>query len=272
MSMGMTHDRARQLVRRTQLAGLLVAAFAAALWAVEFPGLGSGLPAKDEPILIEQGPTTINEDQDEKSTRSIDKGTALHIAQNLDIASRRLPKADQGAIITPPTPEPAHTGPEIRFLGVVEEPERLVALLSIDGKQRMLAEGRSAGSVRMVEVSREQVIVQLGRERRTIPLAERSGSSVAWIAPGTGGGPGSAASIIHEPGAAAMMNAAMGTPGRASAGDPRRGSIGRPEDRGGRLNAPRPRGAGARDPNSVTTQNGSMQSSDSAVPTADSEN
>ncbi len=270
--MGMTHDRARQLMRWTQLAGIGFGGLAAAAWAMEVPGLGSGIP-RDDPIDQPTGsnPSTVT-GPEESVHPGVDKGVSLSIARNLDLAARRPTQEPQQAIVLPP-PEgtPASSGPEIRYLGPIEEPDRMVALLSIDGRQRMLAQNRTSGNVRLVEVTRDHVIVEIGRERRTIPLAERTGPSVAWVAPGAGGGavtmPGGGASN-----AAAMLES-MGAAGVAGVGrtpampDARRGST-RPQDAmGSRGTAPaRPRGSDRRDPNSVARQPTQSDSADGVIP------
>ncbi len=271
--MGMTHDRARQLVRIAQICGIGLGGLAAAAWAMEVPGLGSGIPRDD---AITQPPSggepSIVTGPGEPTHASVDKGVSLSIARNLDIAARRPSQEPQQAIVLPqPDGAQPSVGPEIRYLGPIEEPERMVALLSIDGHQRMLAENRSSGNVRMVEVTREHVIVEIGRERRTIPLAERTGHRVARIAPGSGAG------VVTMPGGgasnAAAMLESMGAAGVAGVGrtpampDARRGST-RPQDAmGSRASASaRPRGPDRRDPNSIVHQNAQRESSDSVVP------
>lgn len=268
--MGMTHDRARQLVRIAQICGIGVGGLAAAAWAIDMPGLGSGIPRDDAiPQTAPSGDSSTVTGPIESLHSSIDKGISLSIARNLDLAARRPSQEPQQEIVLQPS-EGTQTspGPEIRYLGPIEEPERMVALLSIDGRQRMLAENRTSGNVRMVEVTREHVIVEIGREKRTIPIAERTGPSVAWVAPGSGSG------VVTMPGGGASNAAAMlesmsaaGVGRTPAMPDARRGST-RPQDAmGSRGTAPaRPRGPDRRDPNSIVYQNAQRESAESVVP------
>lgn len=240
MNSAMTHHAAARMVRRTQLAGLVVALGAAGLWAVDVPGLGSNLPAPDSVQPPIAGPTPSNQPE-ANSGAALDAGSAYAISQNLDVAARRQPKPEQGPIARgpEPTPEPTPSGPDIRYLGLIEEPSRRVALLAIDGRQRMLAEGRKSGDITLTSVEAEQIRVSIGREQRVIPLADRSGPSVAWVSGSPGGGAGAGGMqggasnpFVGQanPGVNVPMPGAAGKPGAGATrsggrnpnGDPRR--------------------------------------------------
>ena len=241
MNSAMTHHAAARMVRRTQLAGLVVALGAAGLWAVDVPGLGSNLPAPDSVNQPSTNPTLANQPE-ANSGSTLDAGSAYAISQNLDVAARRQPKPEQGPIARGPeiTPEPTPSGPDIRYLGLIEEPTRRVALLAIDGRQRMLAEGRKSGDITLTSVEAEQIRVSIGREQRVIPLADRSGPSVAWVSGAPGGGSGGAGMqggasnpFVGQanPGVNVPMPGAAGKPGAGATrsgarnldgGDPRR--------------------------------------------------
>ncbi|MEZ6233811.1 MAG: hypothetical protein R3B68_06440 [Phycisphaerales bacterium] len=84
----------------------------------------------------------------------------------------------EGPIITTPPTTPGV--PEIRFLGAIAEPNRYVALLRIDGRQKFLAPGDSYGSVSVVDVTPGEVRLEIDGAPaeaaiQTIALAERSG-------------------------------------------------------------------------------------------------
>lgn len=91
------------------------------------------------------------------------------------------------------TPTPLTSGiPTVAFLGAVAEPNRYVALLKIDGRQKFLPPGGSFGGVRVVECTPSRVVVQVSNadgsvgERQTIELAERAGPAfAASVLPGT---------------------------------------------------------------------------------------
>jgi hypothetical protein len=235
-SRSLTHHAAAAMVRRTQVAGLLVTLGAAGLWAIDVPGLGSALPTGSELT----GDVSASDDGQSKPSATnrasgIDAEASFVISQNLDVAARRAPKPEQAPIASTPDPEPTPIGPEIRYLGLIEEPTRRLALISIDGQQRMLAEGRKSGDVLLTSATPDEIRVTIGREQRTILLAERTGSSVAWVASTPGGGSSSGGGVAN-PGAAYAAPSAItypgvgnpGSPGTPGYSGPMPGSAGRP--------------------------------------------
>jgi hypothetical protein len=86
----------------------------------------------------------------------------------------------------PNTPAPAPTGlaERIRFLGVIREPNRLLALISIEGKQRIVAVGETftltpgdTTQIKVVRISTDELVVTDGSEH-TIKKGVRSGLAI----------------------------------------------------------------------------------------------
>lgn len=113
-----------------------------------------------------------------------------------------------GGVVPPPEPETpidpverAETDPqrpvttpstiEVRYLGSIVEPRRRLALLTIDGVQRLLSEGEQAEGVELVEVGPDYATVLVENEdaERTIDRAGRRGSVVTEVKTGVGGQP-----------------------------------------------------------------------------------
>jgi hypothetical protein len=85
----------------------------------------------------------------------------------------------------PPTPEtPVDVA---RFLGVVREPGRDVALMSIDGSQRFMAVGDQIGNVKLLEVGDGWVRIDEGGLAKTLDKLKRSGPSITMIGSDAGG-------------------------------------------------------------------------------------
>ncbi len=73
-------------------------------------------------------------------------------------------------------PETDITWPQLAFHGVVENMSqgRTMGLLLINGKKRIVSQGDQLGEVMVKELSPQSIIVQLGKDTRTIPLQEQA--------------------------------------------------------------------------------------------------
>jgi hypothetical protein len=162
-----------------------LAACAAALWAVEIPGLA---PSVEAPVVPPTAPVTPDAAADE-GIAAPDADDIGLIAGGLEM-SRRPREIKPTEAAAPPDPTPAATGPAWQYLGSVVEPGRLVALVSIDGRQRMLTEGRRIShtgpdgaptTLRVVSVLEDAIVVEDSTGQHRIPRKERVGGAVAWL-------------------------------------------------------------------------------------------
>src|SRR5690242_2349777 len=123
---------ARRMARGWQGAALIVALAAGALWAFELPGIS--VPAQGQPP---EAPVVEPVKAEEPAVQPVDADAVSGTAERLELA--RKPATNR----TPPpgsepVPPPAAAGVAWRYLGAIMEPTRKVALISINGAQRML--------------------------------------------------------------------------------------------------------------------------------------
>jgi hypothetical protein len=166
-------------------AGALVVALAAgALWAFELPGVSA--PAQGDKPAVEPPPAVTSE---QPALRPPDSDTVAGTAERLELARVPIvkPEAPAGE-----APAPVAAGIAWRYLGSIIEPTRKVALVSINGAQRMLAEGRTieqeGHTFKVVEVHPDSIVVEDNGQRLVLQKETRSGPLVAWVSPGAGGG------------------------------------------------------------------------------------
>lgn len=136
---GMNGDQARKMVRIAQFAGLGLGVAAAALWALDVPGLTGALPAK--PVV--SGGQGLVEPPKPVLIVSIANDAPLGIGERLEVAANRPAVTTEPAPSTKPsstTVESGHSTPW-KYLGPIAEATRTLALVSIEGKQRIVSEG-----------------------------------------------------------------------------------------------------------------------------------
>ncbi|MCC6659302.1 MAG: hypothetical protein IT437_00280 [Phycisphaerales bacterium] len=185
MSARLIHrSSARRMTRGWQAAALVVALAAGALWAFELPGLS--VPAQGRQPLPSTLPP-IATPQPEPPPPDADAVTGT--AERLELARKPMPKAPPTN--TEPTPPPAAAGLAWRYLGAIIEPTRKVALVSINGAQRMIAEGRTIRqedhTLTLAEVHQDSIVVEDNGQRMVIHKDARSGPIVSWVSPIPGG-------------------------------------------------------------------------------------
>lgn len=134
---GMKSDQAKRVVRGAQLAALGLSVAAGALWGL--PWLSGQAPKK--PVISLE---TAREGQGATiRTVSISSEAPLGIAERLNQAANRPappPETTEPSTTTKP-PETSPTEVPWRYLGPIVEAERTLALVSIDGRQRIVSEG-----------------------------------------------------------------------------------------------------------------------------------
>jgi hypothetical protein len=203
---------ARRYVRMAQMAGIALGVSAAALWALDVPGLAYREPAR--PNLPAPTQNAGNQTTDVR----FDRERTSDIAHRLDLGVRKPPPpparetpAEQPVAQAPPPP-PA--GPAITYIGPIYECSRILAVISVDGRQRIVPEGRSIGEARIVSVGENQIEVQDQAGRRTIDRGERSGSAVSWLRPSAN----NAAAVANNMGAGRNVAGRPGATNRMEAG------------------------------------------------------
>jgi hypothetical protein len=176
---------------------------------------GGGLAAttifRPQPALTEAAPLSIPDlPPDPAFAKGAHASAGLSVeadstaARWMLVKNRPVPAATQAPPTEnpdqPPTTEP-NTPPappgsvdRIRFLGVIRESRRMLALVSIEGRQRILAEGDSftlvpgdTTQLKVVKITALELIVNDGSEDKSIKRAERTGLAVGTAAPGPAG-------------------------------------------------------------------------------------
>lgn len=177
---------AKKYARLAQIAGGALAVSAAVLLAVEVPMLGVRETPVEE-ILPPAATPTDNGQQAAAPEREFTAEDMTGIDVRLATARVAPPKKPEETAANPTdTPgtapaEGASSQGGWRYLGSVIEPNRRIALVSIDGRQRMLAEGREVDGVRLVQVTDDRIVIEDAGVRRGIRREQRHGSPVAWV-------------------------------------------------------------------------------------------
>jgi hypothetical protein len=170
----MSGAEARRFVLIGRTAGIALGVTAAALWALEIPGMGT-LPAKPEvkpPAAAEQ-PATIE-------LAKLDSDAVMGLSERLDLAGHVTPPPVEPTITTAPPPPP--TGPEWKYLGAIVEADRKMAVISVNDRQKILREGKSYGDTKLLSVSPEAIEIEgPGGKQRIDKSERRPGMSVAWL-------------------------------------------------------------------------------------------
>lgn len=77
---------------------------------------------------------------------------------------------DEGEHVDPPVAPEAP-----RFVGVIREPGRLLAMVRIDGKQRIMAEGETISNLKLVKVEPTSITVQVDGVEKQLEKQARTG-------------------------------------------------------------------------------------------------
>lgn len=207
-------DRAQAagLTRVAQAGFLVLAGGTVALAAISLPA-APGIPPDVAP---EAAATTQTPAAGEKSPQDaaakVDTGAVAMRLGFLGNSPKRK-TAEPAAVSTPDetgatrTATPAPTAPPaeaLRYLGALREGERMLALLAVEGVQKIVRaedtlELKGAGSkVRVIEIKPEEVVLEENGARRTITKAARSTQRVTMgSAAGGRAGAGAGASAVN---------------------------------------------------------------------------
>jgi hypothetical protein len=179
-------NAAKRLARVWQVGALVVAVAAGALWALDLPG-GAQVSATEPPEL-----TPLDEPASPHAAGapSAKEDDIASMVERLELA--RAPINKPAETTSTPTEPLSTAGASWRYLGAIMEPNRKLALVSIDGMQRMIPEGRTLNTggrdVTLEIVAPNAIIVLDNGQRMQIRKEGRSGPSVAWVSPTAGGG------------------------------------------------------------------------------------
>lgn len=188
---------AKRYVRAGQLAAAVLAVAAVSLWALDVPGMDRLPP---EPVVkpgesSEPKPLVV-------ATARIDSDAVSGLAVRLDEAVVKAPPPPPPTPVTEAPPE-APAGPAWAFLGPIFESERSLAVVSVDGHQKVLGEGRKYGETTLVSVSMDEIVIDGPGGRKTIKKSERApGLAVAWVKNLPTNTPGNPAAIAANMGRA----------------------------------------------------------------------
>lgn len=81
----------------------------------------------------------------------------------------------------PPAPAPSESA---RFLGVIREPGRLLAMIAMGGRQRIVAEGEEVSGLTVVSIGEESMTVREGGVEKKIHRDQRSGGTSTSLVKG----------------------------------------------------------------------------------------
>jgi hypothetical protein len=167
------------------MAGIALGVSAAALWALDVPGLAYRDPAR--PQLPGDAQARLPEAEEPR----FDRERTSDIALRLDLGVKKAPPPAKAEAPEKPAPAPAASqtsGPVVTYIGPIYEGTRTLAVVSIDGRQRIVPEGRSIGGTRILSIAENQIELQDEEGgRRSIARGERSGTAVSWLRPSAGG-------------------------------------------------------------------------------------
>ncbi|MFN0134059.1 MAG: hypothetical protein ACKVW3_16210 [Phycisphaerales bacterium] len=197
---------ARRLARTAQIGAVALGVSAAALWALDVPGVSStpvNKPVMVEPVKPELPTRVAAGDAPERESIAA-------VAHRLDEAVIKAPAPKVVAEPEPPKEEPAvePTGPDIQYLGPIFESGRTLAIISIDGTQKIVSAGKKIGSLTFVSADREKLVVEDAAGSREIQRKSRSDARVAWVSNMPSNTP-MAAAAVGAGGAAGNPRAAM---------------------------------------------------------------
>jgi hypothetical protein len=201
---------ARRIARGVQMGALGLGVTAAALWALDVPGLGHTPAAAPEaviaPVVNPGGAAPAAGSGSAPSVFGMD--SPLAVATRLEAARKKSPPPPE------PVGQPEETHHKVepetvlkddwKFLGTIRRREGMSAVVSVAGQQAVIGPGQrlDGHAAEVVEVTHDAIVLREDGTERRILRAERSGSSVAW-AKLAGGPPQVAANAVGAvPGAA----------------------------------------------------------------------
>ncbi|MBM4108240.1 MAG: hypothetical protein FJ255_05435 [Phycisphaerae bacterium] len=174
--------------RRTRVAGAIGAALlAGGLWYGAWAIANDRAPASAESILAGAVADVPKPAPMRTVSTSVDlpaAGTNLARIANRPVPPTPTPTAAAGA-----APAPAQPAMSVRFLGVITEPNRLLALLHAGGRQRVVgvdavvpADPEGSRLLRVRQVTRDAIVLLDGSKEIRLERAARTGPAVTYVA------------------------------------------------------------------------------------------
>lgn len=167
--------RARRNVRIAQTAGIALGVAAAAVWALQVPGLEGPLPQK--PTLE---PVSMPEVKPAGTAQAppVDGETVVGMAERLEMGARiervaEAPEPDED-------PGPALTKENWKYIAPIREPSRTLAVVGRGTEQKIMWPGREWDGATLVSANEREIVIEDDSGRHTIPRGERAGTGVQW--------------------------------------------------------------------------------------------
>lgn len=188
-SLPISRSTAQQRARFAQIAFGVLGVGALGVMTVGLPWL-TAVPSFEEvrPTSV-LGPGTVGPGTDKPIERQAVHSEAISDRLML-LANHPVPPAPPEEPVEtqtiPVTPAPVAEGP--RFLGVIREPGRSLALVHVGGRQRIMAEGEEIAGVRLESISDASIMVSEAGIERQIDKQARAGVSISTVG-GAAGGP-----------------------------------------------------------------------------------
>ena len=172
--MMITGMQARRYAIYGRTAGVVLLVAAGALWALDIPGINRDVP-KPAPPAQQPG----EQPKPQAAAAAVDAEDVSAMATRIGLAASVQAKVEK--VPEGPVAEPKAPTPDWAYLGCIREASRRLAMVSVDGHQKILAEGRKFGDTTLVAVNDDKITIEVGGESKTIDRGSRDGSSVAWV-------------------------------------------------------------------------------------------
>jgi hypothetical protein len=191
--------RARRYVRVAQMAGVALGVAAAALWAMEVPGLEERRAEKPQVEVRQVATRQAASAAPVLTDREEAEGLAVRLSR---AAGKTIEEPTNQADAPAPPPAPAADG--WRYIAPMRMGKKVGAVVFADGKQRVLSVGQKVGETTLVSVDDTKLVVRDPAGVREVHKGDRAGSAVTWgklasntPAPsGTGRGPANGAGAM----------------------------------------------------------------------------
>lgn len=167
---------AKKYANYARMGGVVLLVAAGGLWALELPGMQT-LPEKPAPA---PAPAEATKPEAARQAMKVEPEQVSDAAERLEIAWVKAEKKPEPIEIEE-KPDPTPAGPEWTYLGPIKEAGRSLAMVSVEGSQRILAVGRLLGDTKLVGIEDDKIVLDTKGTRRDVHKSSRSGPTVAWL-------------------------------------------------------------------------------------------
>ncbi|MCG3123890.1 MAG: hypothetical protein GIKADHBN_02319 [Phycisphaerales bacterium] len=188
MKVPLSRSVAEKRARAAQLAFGMLVVGALAVGTLAVPKL-TQVPSLDEvrPVPVAPPPRAGT------SQEPADRGSvnASGISERL-MQLANHPKLIETPSDAPPDPgtvneDPAPAPEDARFVGVIREPDRLLAIVHVRGRQRVMAQGEEVEGVKLLTITPQAITISEGGLEKKVEKGARSGTSITMLS-GSGDG------------------------------------------------------------------------------------